>query len=557
MVELERLVEPLARCAKGHVQAIKRLARPFSNFQYLIPHSPFRIAGPSLRRIFSEARRAEALSLAVEQIEESEETADETQSLTGRFTSFAHSELYRLTFWGQDWDVAVGTADFVPPLDSLLGYAIVRADYFDDEDAPSVHIFESVFRKYHHFHNFVPCGTTFEVTFAKQSYPVSGVMYCQQNGYRRAGPDGDADKKGKTKACAQVALRSLLATRFANKPVKYAEINSTAKQPEPASGLDSNQIRQVLNHFNVNFRDLDYTAGVISNDDLPYGKLLYAGLENGCGGLLGFELAGIDESGQPITPGRHIIPFFGHTFNQDTWAPRAQNAYFHIGSETRYIPSDEWLSSFIGHDDNFGSNFCVPKGFLNPKNVSYVVALLPNGFEADPLQAEVAAAHVLYTLFSLVPQKYRSSFWFKVLTAHVQNQDIVLRTHAMERTDYTDHVANIQDWDGGSSGLTAEFLESFLPEKLWMVEVSIPEVFSTNYGKLGEIAISGSADLVVDPDAPKKELLFAYLSQVVFVRLPGVVLVRVSLKSEDGLRLVPLQCGITGHAPLFGCPAYH
>lgn len=52
-----------------------------------------------------------------------------------------------------------------------------------------------------------------------------------------------------------------------------------------------------------------------------------------------------------------------------------------------------------------------------------------------------------------------------------------------------------------------------------MVEVSIPEVFATNYGKLGEIIIAGDANLVVDPGASEDDLLNAYLSQVVFVRL--------------------------------------
>lgn len=482
--------------------------------------------------------------MAVEELEESEETGDETQSLEQRFPAFDRSEIHRLTFWSVAWHPLHGKVDHLhPPLDSLLGYAVVRVDYFGDEDIPSAHVFESVFRKYDHFHNFVPCFASFEVEFAGRRHLLPGVMYCQQN--------------GRTKACAQVALRSLLATRCAQVPVKYSAINTAAGQPDLSSGLDSEQIRRVLDHFGVNYRDLDYTAGVIGHDDLPHGKLLYAGLENGCGGLLGFDLAGVDKDGEPVTPGRHIIPFFGHTFNQDTWAPRAQNAYFHVGDETRYIPSDEWLSSFIGHDDNFGSNFCVPKGFLDPRNVSYVVALLPDGFEADPLQAEVAAAHVLYTLFSLVPQKYQRSFWFPELTTYVENQDVVLRTHAVCSREYSVHVGEMQDWDGCTSGFPAGFLSRILPEKLWMVEVSIPEVFSTNYGKLGEIVITGEADLLVDSDAPDEQLLNAYLSQVVFVRLPGVALVRVSVQREKSIpRFVPLQCGICGHTPLYGCPAY-
>lgn len=537
-------MEPLARCAEGRVQAVESLVRPFSNFHFLSSHPCFRLAGPSLRRIFSEGRRAGALTLAVEVLDESGETQDETNSLEQRFTSFDHSELYRLTFWSVPWHPDHGEDDHLHPSpDSLLGYAIVRADHFTGERHPSVHVFESVFRKYAHFHNFVPCCAQFEVEFGGSRYFLDGVMYCQQN--------------VRTKACAQVALRSLLATRFHNRPVTYSEINSSAGQSEPTKGLSSNQIRAVLDDFEVNFRDLDYTVDATDSLDLGYDKLLYAGLENGGGGLLGFDLAGVDENGKAISPGRHIIPFFGHTFNQDTWAPRAQNAYFHIGEETRYIPSDEWLSSFIGHDDNFGSNFCVPRGFLDPRHVSYVVALLPKDFQADPVKAEVAAAHVLYTVFSLVPSKYRQSFWHRQLSGYVSAQDVVLRTHAVSRDAYAAHLGSMQDWDGNASPFSADDLASLLPATLWMVELSVPEVFSTNYGKIGEIIIAGDADLSMEADASDEDVLNAYMDTVAFVRLPGIVLVRVSVQTDSvASRLVPLKCDITGHSPLYGCPPY-
>lgn len=464
--------------------------------------------------------------MTVEEIDESRETKDETDALKAQFPTYARSRLYRVAFWSQK--------------QSLLGYAIVRADDFGGEPTPSVHVFESVFRKYGHLHNFVPCRASFWVRSGGKIHRICGVMYCQQN--------------ARTKACAQVALRSLLATRYSDKPILFSEINAIANQSNPARGLDSEQIRQVLSFYKVNFRDLDYDTSQVPN--LPYFKFLYSGLENECGALLGFRLAGIGDDGNPICPGRHIIPFFGHTFNQDTWAPRAQNVYFHVGEETRYISSDEWLSSFIGHDDNFGSNFCVPKRFISSEHVKYMVILLPDGFRADPVQAEVAAAHVLYTIFDLVPEDVSNCFWHTKLRGYVCKQDVVLRTRAVTADRYAKHLGTMVDWDGNQAGTDIGFLKRFLPRNLWMVELSIPEIFSTNYGKLGEILIAGDIDLAVDENTSYDEQLNAYLDNVAFVRLPGIFLVRIKAPNAKHSRFIPLDSPIVGHSPLYGCRKY-
>lgn len=524
-------MEDLARLAKGRVIAAENFARPFSNFQFLLQNGWFT---PSIRRVFSEARRSCARSFAIEELESSRETEDETTELSRLDPAFRESVLTRITFWAEKWE---SHADYSPPADALLGYMILRSDSFSDQGEPAVHVFESVFRKFDHFHNFIPCETTFNLCCGDSLFNVAGVMYCQQN--------------GRTKACAQVALRSLLATHFSGRPIFYSEINSIAGQLTPANGLSSEQIRNVLEAFGINYREIDYTTEEANRENIPYGKLLYAGLENGCGGLLGFTLAG------PTADSAHIIPFFGHTFNQDTWAPRAQNAYFHVGSELAYIPSDEWVSSFVGHDDNFGSNYCVPKRFVGKERVDYVVALLPGNVKTDPLQAEVAGASVLYTLFDFVPRRFSRTLWHKALAAFVEMKDVVLRTHAIDRDAYHRHLENLEDWDGETIGDDVRNFTRILPESLWMIELSIPELFATNYAKLGEIIIAGDAEFDTTDDMTEEELLRMYLDKVVLARFPGVILIRLSSADENGdVRFVPVECRIKGHSPLLGVPAY-
>lgn len=532
-------MESLARLAKGRIESIHGLQRPFSNFQYICSHNLFRYAGPSLQRIFCESRRAGALTLVVEYLDDSEEIIDETQDLKRISNQYSRSEIRRITFWKSQHNNK--RLQFSPPDNLLLGYAIVRADFFTNETSPFFHVFESVFQKYYHVHNFVPCDALFKVGFNGKHYSLSGVMYCQQN--------------GRTKACAQVALRTLLATRLISTPIKYSEINDAAKVINPSEGLNSKQIRQVLDHYKINYRDVDYSLDSDICNNVPYSKLLYAGLENGIGGMLGFEMSGQNTDGSPVED-RHIIPFFGHTFNQDTWAPRAENAYFHIGKETRYIPSFEWLSSFIGHDDNFGSNYCVPKAFLLKECVTYALALLPNGYISDPLQAEAVAAEVLYSLFSQVPDRYHPLFWFECLSHYVNNQDVVFRTRAISREEYVSHLSNMRDWSGHSMKIFNNNIMEMLPGLLWMIELSIPEVFSTNYGKLGEILLPGDVFLSVI-DNQQHENDTPYLDKVAFARFPGVAIIS-TRQDEQSKRnsFVDIPCDITEHVPLYGFQNY-
>lgn len=527
----------LARAAEGRLFAEHRLARPFSNFQFLASPGPFQAGGHALQRIFSEARRAAADRLIIETIDESAETADETMQLQ-QSGDFADSHLYRFTFWAIDKDGPGSLADrSAPRPDLLLGYAIVRSDHFGSET--QTHVFESVFRKYPHFHNFIPCCRTFGIHCLGHNYPLPGVMYCQQN--RR------------TKACAQVALRSLLATRLPDRPILYSQIQAATQRGDPANGLAVRDIQNVLKHFGVNFRDLDYTARGVDLEVLPYTRLLYAGIENGCGGLLGFSMTGTDEERKPR--GKHIIPFFGHTFNQDAWAPRAQRAYFPVGASIRYIPSDAWVGNFIGHDDNFGSNFCMPRTFIHSKQVSYVAALLPDGMAADPIQAEAIAAELVYALFEQLPVSSSCSFWYQQLYEHVRERDIVLRTHAMPAEAYVQHLADARDWDHRRADLDPVLLRDILPPQLWVVEVSIPEIFATNYAKLGEIVIAGGLPFAADRPDPASGPSDSYIQRLVLARFPGIAFFH-SRKEDGTIMLNDLPCGIQSHSPLFGCPPY-
>lgn len=203
------------------------------------------------------------------------------------------------------------------------------------------------------------------------------------------------------------------------------------------------------------------------------------------GGLLGFSM-----DGPKAADGQHIIPFYGHTFNKDTWTPDADVSYFNIGANIRYIPSESWTSSFLGHDDNFGANFCVPRLYVKPENVQYVVELLRKGATYNGMIAEAIALQLLDSLRTHFDNK---NIWQTRLKKYVRAQQVVLRTFCALKEEYLGHLRHIRDWNGNQeTPAVLSALEAELPALLWIVEFSIPQLFPANERKLGEIVLNAN-----------------------------------------------------------------
>jgi hypothetical protein len=372
----------------------------------------------------------------------------------------------------------------------------------------------------------------YEVELGGVSVSLDGILYAQQNQLN--------------KSCAQVALKSLL-SRLNQGEISYRQINDLAKRSssisfDPAKGLDATQIRAVLEGFGVGFRDFDYTQfSEEERKNHPYQKYLYSGVESGCGALLGFRLAG------PATKGheRHIIPFYGHTFNKDTWAPEADVAYFRVGEKLGYVPSENWTSSFLGHDDNLGPNFCIPRLYIAPEKVDYVVELLKPGIMFGGAQAEALSLQFLYSVLNQLNQiAHSSNAWLERLAhySHPNIQRVVLRAIAVDRDTYIHHLKDERDWDGHSEpkGGVPDVLRRLLPKHLWIVEISIPQLFPANERKLGEIVLNGGVRL--DP-------IKSSSSPFLLARLPGLYFFESPGKSKKQ-RFLVLQSDLASHLPV-------
>ena len=471
------------------------LIQPFSCFNFI--ESVFGDYD-SIRRLFSLARSSLAKTLVCEKIPACGIIAEENEDILALFGGYKNTDLVRLSFWKSEFDTTSASLSVA----DIVGYAILKKDEIASL-GEMWHVFESVFIKYPHQHNCVPCPGHYELKVGQEIYLVDGVLYCQQNGLN--------------KACAQVALRSILSRLIPEEDISYRKINNIANSVmagfSPGKGLNVSQIREILNSYGIKFRDIDYTlSSPEMRNALPYQKFAYAGLEGGAAALVGFRLSGRNLEEEA----KHIIPIYGHTFNKDTWAPDADFSYFRIGEGLGYVPSECWTSSFLGHDDNFGPNFCIPRLYIEKEKVDYAVEIFREGVCYSGVQAEAMALNLLY---SLLPQlSLNGNTWIARLLEWVSKQQIVFRTISIQAEDYVDHLVSIVDWDGNTEDESIyRSFEDDLPEYLWVIEISTPQLFPANERKLGDIVFDATQELnTSDEEAMNNVFILARLPEAYF-----------------------------------------
>ena len=493
----------------------------FSNFLFVDQH--YR-SNPVLRRIFSLARKQNFQSLLVEDISEADCAllAEENAAVRLRKPSFEKSVVHRLSFFR-------GVKDQPPAPVDFLGYVIFKSDFFTGEPKPKDYVFEAVVLPSRGVeqNNFIHCSIIYQVKTTLGTFPITGVLYAQQNDL--------------TFVCAHVSLRSALACMLPDRDVSYARLNALAgidhqkRKVGESHGLGPLDIETILNNLGVNFEKIVHEPR--QQLDLPteFQRDLYGFIESGCPALVGFEL---DEP----TPGpdgsrRHVIPVIGHTFNEDTWVPDAQRAYF--GGKLSYFPSESWLSSYVVHDDNFGPYYCLPRHFLKKENFRIIYGLKTQATPFNAVEAEAIGFDFIGAIVKRFPRLGQD--WYDRFAVFQRCGLLVLRTALVRKEDYISHLQSLRSRDGLplEPALVQKF-QNHLPETFWMVEASAPELFATSRRKFGEILLS--AQLPV----PKP----LNLSLLLAARVPGLVMIR----QQNN---VPIdQTQLQGHTSLFNLPRH-
>ena len=571
-----------ARNLEGQKGEVHKIERPESLFKFR--SARFNAFHAPLARILSQARQLGACSVVMETLPEEGELAEESEDLRTRLGTTLETQVWRLCFF-------TGRPSYPALRDSdpgeFLGYAVLRQDW-DGVGDPIARIYESVLARQDRGHNYVRGDLIWQIRCGHDTFEVCGHLFAEQNDC--------------TNVCAHSALRTVCARHMPDQDLSYRQINrwlgidhgterhvgAEHNESGTSRGLDLGSMGEVLRQADIphiiHYYGPPRLAFSIGNQATPirppcsYQRTLYGGLESGYPALLIFgrvQTLPLQADGLPLNPKNslyHVIPIFGHTFNQDMWVPRAETSWFEfrIGAGTRYLPSDLWLSAFIAHDDSLGSNYCIPKHYLPPleineqrlhesqsaSGVMAVIQTLPRTVVRDPIDAEVQALTVLskilegkrMEIYKILP--HESMRWFHHIAHELKAGHLVLRPLLMNQEAYHSHLKKLFGWkhnEQEAERISAEYLEatfSFCPADnafFWMVEVSVMELFPANLRKLGEVLITATDDNLVLDDA----------TSLLALRIPGIGLVRTGGDwSPDRLQRIP--AGIESHAQVFG-----
>lgn len=256
------------------------------------------------------------------------------------------------------------------------------------------------------------------------------------------------------------------------------------------------------------------------------------------------------ESGIPVfvilrTPEEgHVVTVIGHTFDPDAWWPEAEKEYYARLFGRNYLRSTAWVD-FIIHDDNYGSFLTMPKDFLKInfdiyqtpwymehlplkqqeklkkerdseiKNSSIWEIIVP--FRKDiQIRVEIAEpiAFKAITKFEfwawrLPENEYITSTndWRKRLHDHLEKGNIILRTFLIRASELS------KTFPDERKKVVEKIFSSDIPELVWLIEISIPELFAHERYRLGEI--------VIDAMYLYEKVKENYLAPIRYIHLPG------------------------------------
>lgn len=469
---------------------------------------------PSLIRIFSLARKLGFKGMLVDQIpcDESVFLLEENQALAQKNTGYANSEVIKFSFFNEESEANINE-------DNFLGYAVLKIDR-DSNGQPLrahngqpllPHIFESVLPppRLSKQNNFLHCRRKYRVsnTFGN-NFVVDGALYAQQN--------------VETFVCAHVALRTVLANILPEGDISYQKISQlTGKR----GGLAPEDIDRVFTGLGlpaqkVTFDPCPHNTACQSKPSPEYMRELYGFTESGCPALLGFELA----DGR-----KHIVPVLGHTFNEDSWVPLSNRGYFK--SKTfRFFSSEQWLSSHLMHDDNFGPYYCMPRQFLTNANFRLLYGVGIQKPALYSIDAEFMAIDFFHQSTRFLDNFLVDDRWWDLFRAFASERRLVLRSVYLSRKEYLEHIQKI------SASKDVENISTVLPDHFWMVEASMPELFSASREKFGEVIL-----------CPIGEDVSFDSCSFVCMRLPSCFIVRDTQKCD---KWHFRQSAIHGHTPI-------
>ena len=219
----------------------------------------------------------------------------------------------------------------------------------------------------------------------------------------------------------------------------------------------------------------------------------------------------------------HVVSVLGHTLNSDRWEPEARIGYGDIAKKP-YIPATGWVGHYIINDDNLGMYLTLPSDMLrnhpseppqeNPNlHATMAIAIVPKdvritGWLAEQIAMRKIQGHIrdVFVSFPFV--------WLKRLVE--QPKYIVSRTLLQTKESYIEHIKSLSN--DRLIDLTSEIQQQLnhLPNYVWVSEITLPELYTGNKHKVGDIVIRADAEAI-------RKLIMGESVDTELIRLPGIM----------------------------------
>ncbi|WP_157223326.1 hypothetical protein [Rhodovulum sp. PH10] len=448
--------------------------QPFSFFFDLI-HKYWRAGDKAndlaFHRICTFARKHGATDLAIQCALDRADVREEIEVLNDSYGSVGTAEAVTITFFVQP---SAAQSIHAIANECIIGtLTIINYKAENSQEWECSYIYEAIIvppfqvdntgRRLKVTNNFMVYDAKFDRTIHDRDYTFNGVYYCQQNSL--------------THVCAHACLRMALNTiNYTSPPITSNKINQTLTLLPPIQGLTIDEIVKFAKDVNGVAPMVADCSKVLRED---YLAILSSYVESGCMVLLVFTINGGIE---------HVVTVFGYTRNSDEWHPQAVPAY--SGPKTaQYYSGSAWVDHFLIHDDNFGPYYALSSRALevDPEVAAHwIIAISDFAADFSPHYAESLASVVALSFDELAG--YGNGKWFDYITG-IQHT-YVMRAILMKRSKYKDHLIDLRGHDGTALVPEEIALTDQLPEWFWMVEFSLPPLFTGNKSKLGEIFIS-------------------------------------------------------------------
>lgn len=466
---------------------------PFSFFEFAERfHNPI-----PLKRILSLMRKNGCRTIIVCEKELTEVTEKDREKILELGRKLKLRQLYELSFFKA---IIPSPEEISQYAEDFLGFAIVCIDDLID-GGKRPYVLESIIVKPQGQDEYLSCWSNHSTYITDTKFSIKGSFFTQQHGILNV--------------CAHAAIKTAL-ENLNNFDVKVkvpsmndinAVLNKKDIKKKKIAGLTIKEMVEVITK--LGFHCIPFDCSPSRSFRKSYQQMAYYAIESGFPVIISFW---VKKKG-------HVVTAIGHTFSDDTWLPKAEKGYFQATKEAGYLTSSSWMDNIIMHDDNYGPYYCMPTQYLERKKPRIII-VSPFKLELYGNIAETHAAQALYTWIIPKCKSYATPCrWMDYFMKYFKSNELILRTMFIKKDNYINYLKNLKE---NLSTIIEYSIQ--LPDHFWVVEISLPELFSINRKKVGEIIIK-NVDITKEAEP------------IATVRLPGLF---INLRKDNGRLLLEI-----------------